>query len=183
MFWSREALGITLDSCGPGFRVECSEALCAGRRGEIELVVLVIEYWATYGLDQGVLRGQPAASQHPHVVSGLPGVWRVLPSYSPGYGLWPVVWLVTIFSLESVDRQTQTPSSPTLHTVVTPLSGLEDLLGDLCPSVSSITSHHRYQWYSWGWNRNVTALIVISPQNDCVHGNMITLQYFTLNIT
>ena len=32
---------------------------------EIELVVLVIEYWATYGLDQGVLRGhQPAASTH-----------------------------------------------------------------------------------------------------------------------
>ena len=85
--------------------------------------------------------GSSQHHQHPHVVSGLPGVWRVLPSCSPGYGLWPVVWLVTIFSLESVDRQTQTPSSPTLHTVVTPLSGLEDLLGDLCPSVSSITSH------------------------------------------
>ena len=45
--------------------VECSEALCAGRRDEIELVVLVIEYWATHGLDQAVLRGhQPAASTH-----------------------------------------------------------------------------------------------------------------------
>ena len=181
MFWSREALGITLDSCGPGFRVECSEALCAGRRGEIELVVLVIEYWATHGLDQAVLRGQqPAASTHTWSL-----VFRVSdecsPSCSPGYGLWPVVWLVTIFSLQSVDRQTQTPSSPTLHTVVTPLSGLEDLLGDLCPSVSSITSHHRYQWDSWGCQRNVTALIVISPQNDCVHGNDYNIAIFYLS--
>ena len=182
MFWSREPLGITLDSCGPGFRVECSEALCAGRRGEIELVVLVIEYWATHGLDQGVLRGQQCSSQHPHVVSGLPGVWRVLPCYSPGHGLWPVVWLVTIFSLESVDRQTQTPSSPTLHTVVTPLSGLEDLLGDLCPSVSvsSISSHHRYQWDSREAGREMLPLWLWSVHRMTVCMVMITLQYFIL---